>query len=248
MIEWEVILNCNYTCNYCNNSRNSALPTPIPYEKDKDKVFGFIEILKEQHPDVELFLFGGEPFLHPFFGEIIQKLHEVEMKFIIQTNFSITKKVEEIGEAIQVSVHPTEIKDKATFIENVEKLKHLIRRIDIMYTGEESLKYFIDLVKVYPREQLFIVPVADFKFTKGANELLYEYNELRKGFLSKVYNFEEGDRSTTWEEQAKGMWSPKGNPCGYIGKYKLFDPMLRQYSCSYRENNIICPNDQCFLM
>lgn len=247
IVEWEVTLDCNYQCEYCVNSRNSALPIPIFFEKDKSKVFEFIETLKEKYPEDELFVFGGEPFAHPFFGEIIQKLKDVGMNFIIQTNFSLPKRVEKINAIVQVSVHPTQIKNKELYIQELGRLQHLIRKVDVMFVGKSSIDYYKEIAKVFPREKLRLVPVAGFKGV-DVNKYLYEYNELRQGIHRKFINFEDGDRSLNWEDQMKGTWSPKGKPCMYKDKYILFDPMLRSYSCSYRENHDICPNDHCFIM
>ncbi|MFZ9615185.1 MAG: radical SAM protein [Fluviibacter sp.] len=248
MLEWEVTLDCNYQCEYCVNSRNTALVNPIYLEKEKARVFKFIEGLKEKYPQEELFLFGGEPFAHPFFGEIIDKLNEVQMKYIIQTNFSLPKRVEKINEIIQVSVHPTQIKNKELYISELQRLKHLVRKCDVMYTGKESIDYYIKIVKDFPKEKLFLVPVADFLGADFANKYLYEYNKLRSTPMAKFINFEPNDRSFKWEEQMTSKWSPKGSPCMYKDKYNLFDPQLNHYTCSYRQNNDICPNDHCFLM
>lgn len=247
IVEWEVTLDCNFKCEYCVNSRNSALPTPILFEKDKAKVNAFIETLKEKYPDVELFLFGGEPFAHPFFGEIIQKLNEVQMKYVIQTNFSLPKRIEKINEKVQVSVHPTEIKNKEKYINELVRLEHLVKRVDIMFMGKVSIDYYKDLSKVFPREKLRLVPVAGFKGV-DVNKYLFEYNNLRQSVMGRFVNFEHGDRSFNWENQMKGVWSPKGKPCIYKETYVLFDPMLRSYTCSYRDNHDICPNDHCFIM
>ena len=247
IVEWEVTLDCNYTCEYCVHSRNSALPEPIAYEKDEDKLYTFIENLKKNYPDDELFIFGGEPFAHPKFANIIGKLNEVGMKFIIQTNFSLPKRVETINEIVQVSVHPNEIRQKEKYISELARLEHLIRRIDVMYIGKPSLDYYQEIAKVFPRHKLKLVPVAGFKGVP-VNKYLYEYNQLRESVHSKFINFEENDRSYNWEKQMKGEWTPKGKPCAYKNTYVLFDPQLRQYSCCYRENNDICPNNHCFIM
>ena len=50
ILEWECILDCNFTCEYCVNSRNSALDKPIKFEKNKDKIFNFLTELKEKYP------------------------------------------------------------------------------------------------------------------------------------------------------------------------------------------------------
>jgi organic radical activating enzyme len=250
MVEWEVTLDCNYKCEYCVQSRNSALPIPIKFEKDKNKVFEFIKSLKRDYPEEELFLFGGEPFSHPFLNEIISELNNVGMEFMIQTNMSFPERMKAItyNYVAQVSVHPTQIKDITKFLESLDELKDKIRRVDVMYVGKESINYYKEIAKIYPREKLFLVPVADFKGTNFANKYLYEYNQLRQGIMAKVINFEQGERSYDWEEQQKGLKSYKGNPCAYKDKFALFDPMLRKFTCCYRENNDICPHDECFVM
>lgn len=253
IVEWECILDCNYKCDYCTNGRNSALDKPIRYEKDKSRVFKFLDLMKQKWPDDELFLFGGEPFLHPFLGEIIQHLNDIGMKFIIQTNGSISKRILELSKQydfkIQVSVHPDEIK-RPGYFEGLLEIQHLIRRIDVMYIGESSLQWYRKIHKsIDNKEVLYLAPLADFNIDGDiVNSKLFEYNEMKKSFLSKVYRFESGDRSYKWEEQMKGVWTPKGKPCLYQGQYILYDPQLKSYSCNYRQNNEICPNGQCFLM
>jgi len=254
ILEWECVLECNYKCAYCTNGHNGVLPTPIRYEKDKQKVFAFIEMLKQKYPDDELFLFGGEPFVHPFIDEIIGRLNKVGMKFIIQTNGSIPSKILDVAQQhqfqIQISVHPSEIKDKNRYIEGIAAIQHLARRVDVMYIGKPSLNYYKEVLDVlHDTSILYLAPVADFNLDETiVNNHLFKFNELKKSVYGKVYQFEHGDRSFKWEEQMRGVWSPKGKPCMYKDRYILFDPQLRSYSCNYRENNEICPNKQCFLM
>jgi organic radical activating enzyme len=253
-VEWECILDCNYKCKYCVNSRNSALPEPIPFEKDKQKVFEFLDSLKEKYKDDELFVFGGEPFLHPFIDEIIEHLNKIEMKFIIQTNFSIYSNIKKCIEKnlefkVQVSIHPGEIRNPDIYIEELSKLQNIIRRIDIMYIGEESTIFYKKLLKVIKDKSIiFLAPVADFLIKDVVNNQLFRFNELKQGIHGKVFQFEPGERSFIWESQQRGITSMKFQPCIYKDSYILFDPMLRSYNCSYRQNNDICPNDHCFLM
>lgn len=248
MIEWECILDCNYQCPYCVNSRNSALPIPILYEKDKQKVFKFLDSIKEKYTNDELFVFGGEPFLHPFINEIIDYLNHIQMKFVIQSNFSCYESIKKCNNfQVQVSIHPTEIKDLNKFIANLKLFKNNIRKIDVMYMGDVSIQIYKELVKTF-KDKIFIAPVADFKITNTVNKYLYEFNELKQSIYGRIFKFEPGERSFIWEEQQRGKNSLKGKTCIYKDNYILFDPMLNSYTCSYRENNIICPNDQCFFM
>lgn len=247
IIEWECILNCNFKCEYCLNSRNSALIEPIYFEKDKVKVMNFIEELKKKYPNEELFLFGGEPFSHPFIEDIIKKLNEVKMKFIIQTNGFYIDKILSIESdfKLQVSVHPSQINNIENYKNNLLKIKDKIRRLDIMFYSN-----FYEVFKCLNKdfsEVIVTKPVAGFLGAKG-NVELKEFNKLKKTVHGKVFKFEEGERSFIWEDQMNFKCSPKGKPCMYKDVYVLFDPMLNKYNCSYRQNNEICPNDHCFLM
>ena len=252
LVEWECILDCNYKCDYCVNSRNSALSEPIQFEKDKEKVFRFLDSLKEKYSNEEIFVFGGEPFLHPFLDEIISYMNEINLKFIIQTNFSLFHNIRKCLKEnfqVQISVHPSEIKNVSTYIRNIQELQNIIRRIDIMYVGEESFKLYKEILKILKdKDKLFLAPVADFKIVNTVNKYLYEFNQLKQGVHGKVYQFEPGERSFIWESQQRGLTSMKYQPCIYKDSYILFDPLLRSYTCSYRQNNDICPNDHCFLM
>lgn len=249
IVEWECILDCNFTCEYCVNSRNSALDKPIKFEKNKDKIFEFLNQLKAKFPNEELFIFGGEPFLHPFISEIIKYLNDINMKFIIQTNGSKIDIIKNIDHRfmVQVSIHPSQINNKEKFIQNLVDISHLIRRIDVMYIGDISLEYVKELIPFF-KNKIVVKPVADFKFTNVANQHLYKFNQIKQSLKGKVYNFEEGNRSFLWEDQMKGNLTYKGKPCAYKDIYVLYDPMLNKYNCSYRQNNEICPNEHCFLM
>lgn len=254
IVEWECVLDCNYKCAYCTNGRNSALAVPIRYEKDKSKVFAFIDMLKERWPTDELFLFGGEPFVHPFIDEIIAYLNQVQLPYIVQTNCSLPKRIKEVREQhefkIQVSVHPTEIKNKEAYLQGIKELQGIIRRIDVMYTGEDALQWYRDIHPLLDdKTVLYLTPLADFNIGETiVNNALFEFNKLKKSVYNKIYQFEKGERSFDWENQMNGVWSPKGKPCMYKDRYILFDPQLKSYSCNYRQNNDICPNGECFIM
>jgi len=253
IIEWECILECNYKCFYCGNGRNDMLDESIPHEQDKTKVFKFLDDIKLHYPDDELFVFGGEPFCHPFIGEIIHHMNEIGLNYIIQTNFSLTDKIRRILDneqfEIQISLHDTEIVDIPKLIYDISDLQHIIRRIDVMYDGQQSLDLYKQVLPILDnRDILYVTPIADFNLDDVCNNHLFEFNRLKKTVIGKVYRFEKGDRSFKWERQMKGEISYKGDVCIYKDKYVLFDASLHKYTCNYRQNNNDCPNDQCFLM
>lgn len=255
IVEWEAVLECNYKCHYCSNGRNDLLAKPIRYEKDIDKIRTFLDNIKSQWPDEEVFVFGGEPLLHPNIEQIVEHFNKIDLKFIIQTNFVLTNKVRRMIEMgldfmVQVSLHPLEIQDEQTLLNDIKELEHKIRRIDCMYIGRPSLNlYKKTLPYIKDKSKLFLTPVGDFELDNVVNEHLFEFNRMKQDkLLSKIYNFEAGDRSYKWESMMRGQITTKGKPCLYSGKYILYDPALKSYTCNMRENNVICPHDQCFLM
>ena len=229
------------------------LERPIHLEKDKLKVFEFLDNIKQEFPDEELFVFGGEPFLHPFFGDIMTYMNHIGLKFVVQTNFSKIYTIRNMSKRtdfnLQISLHPSEIKGKMELLNGISALQGNIRQIDIMYVGQPSLDLFKEVLPILTdKSKLYMAPVADFNLKDVCNKHLFEFNRLKKTVIGRVYNFEQGDRSYNWEKQMKGEVSYKGKPCIYENEYVLFDPSLERYTCNYRQNNKVCPNDQCFLM
>jgi len=253
IVEWECVLACNYKCFYCGNGRNDMIDKPIPFETDIDKVFKFLDGIKSEFPDEELFVFGGEPFLHPHIELIIKHMNEIGLKFVIQTNFSCTDRIRMIADTqelnIQISLHPSEINDKIDTLNGIEEMENIIRRIDVMFIGQPSYDLFREVIqRLNDKSILYTTPVADFNISGVCNDHLYEFNKVKKTVFGQAYRFEKGDRSYQWEDQMRGDITYKGKTCIYKDKYVLFDPALKRYTCNYRQNNEVCPNDQCFLM
>jgi|11BtaG_2_1085332.scaffolds.fasta_scaffold01681_9 organic radical activating enzyme len=255
IVEWEAVLDCNYKCHYCSNGRNDLLDKPIRYEKDMDKIRAFLDNIKEQWPDEEVFVFGGEPLLHPHIEKIVEYFNKIDLKFILQTNFVLTNKIRRMEKMgldfmVQVSLHPLEVTDEQTLYNDLKELEHKVRRIDCMYIGEPSMQMYKNVLPyIKDKSKLFLAPVADFELDNVVNEYLYKFNKIKDDrLLSKVYNFEPGNRSYEWENMMRGKTTTKGKPCLYTGKYILYDPALQSYTCNMRENNEICPHEQCFLM
>ena len=249
LVEWEITLKCNYKCTYCTNLDKSIHPV-----LDKDQIKAFIKTLGEKYPGVEVFVFGGEPFVHPHIGYIIECFNELNVPFVVQTNFS-KKSVEVIRTIkqpfkVQISIHPTEV--SLLEVEQAFKTPADIRIIDVMYVGQKSLKYYFKLRSILPNHKnIFLTPVTDFGDGES-DVLLKEYNALRNNPLySKIIQFESvkvGDkfRSDLWIDE---NFSPKGKPCMYNDKYFLYGPNLELYNCCYREkHNGMCNHDKCFLM
>lgn len=251
--EWEITSKCNYNCWYC------SLPN-IKTESNKKVLKNFMDKLDT---NTELFLFGGEPFLHPEVKFILNYLDKIKQPFVVQSNLSTISIKKIISEnlknfLLQGSVHPSEINLKS-LISNLNKLKQLcidnsitIRRIDIMYIGKKSLIYYREVQKIFP-EICYMLPIAGF-YENESNKFTKEYNSIRFKRMYSWIRFEENYikeyskfRSELWEDQNDGKFTTFGKPCPY--DYTLWDSKLNKTNCCYRENtNGICNKKGCFWM
>lgn len=248
-VEWEITLKCNYRCSYCTNLDPSIRP-----ELDEDKLRDFIRMLGEKYPGVEVFVFGGEPFVHPKIHWIIKCFNEFNIPFVIQTNFSkhSVKIMETITDPfkINISVHPTEV--------DIEEIKYLLKNtkadinvIDVMYVGKDSIDYYLAVKNSINHDNTFLTPVTDFG--DGVSDtILGDFISLRKRSIYRhVIRFEDIER---FGRQRSEVWldpdfKTKGKPCLYTGKYFLYAPNLDLYNCCYRiKTDGTCPKDKCFLM
>lgn len=242
IVEWEITLLCNYSCFYCTNLDPSIKPV-----LEESRIDQFIKFLGEEYPGTEIFVFGGEPFIHPKIEFIIKTFNKYNVPFVIQTNcskksISVMKKITD-PYMVQISVHPTQIS-----LENLSIPSDVnIRVIDVMYTGKEAIDYYMKVKNKAPN--VYLTPVADFGDGKSTTSLR-EYNRLKNSKAwNKIIKFENvkrlgDDRSKLWED-----YSPQGKPCHYIDTYFLYSPNLDLFNCCYRENhNGICNHDKCFLM
>ena len=83
LVEWEVTLKCNYKCFYCTNLDSSLKP--------KRNIEYFIKMLGTKYPGIEIFVFGGEPFLHPQISTIIATFNKYKIAKDAQANISLFK-------------------------------------------------------------------------------------------------------------------------------------------------------------
>ena len=244
MVEWEVTLKCNYSCVYCTNLDPSIKPV-----LDKRRIRDFIQMLGKTYPGVEIFVFGGEPFIHPYIDYIIQMFNKYDVPFVIQTNLSkksihVMKKIKEPF-IVQVSIHPTEITlDQVSIPDNIN-----IRVIDVMYTGREAIKYYLKVKDM--ATSVFLTPIGDFG-DGVSGPALRDFNRMREtSAWNKIINFERvkrlGEyRSNLWENGGDNF---KGHPCIYNDKYFLYGPNLDLYNCCHRvKHDGICNHEKCFLM
>ena len=247
-VEWEVTMKCNYSCFYCSN-----LDKSIHHVTDHATLRTFIKSLGETYPGVEIFVFGGEPFVHPEIGYIIKCFNEFAIPFVIQTNLSkySIEVMNTITEpyTLQASIHPTEL--SLEDLTEAFKNKPTIRTIDVMYGTDLALYYYLKTKELANCENVFLTPVTDFGDGRS-NELLAQYIKMKNDpRYQKFVRFEEVERlgKSRSELWADIKFSPKGKPCLYKDKYFLYGPNLEMFNCCYRiKTDGICPKDKCFLM
>ena len=249
LVEWEITMKCNYKCAYCTNLDTSLRP-----ELDEQKIYDFIKMLGETYPGVEIFVFGGEPFVHPKIGYIVKCFNELKVPFVIQTNFSkhSVKIMETIEDPfkINISIHPTEV-TKEEVSQLLRNTKAQINVIDVMFVGPESLDYYIEVKKAAKHDSTFLTPVTDFG-DGYSDTLLADYLKLKERSMYRhIVRFEEVERdgrprSEVWLDP---NFTTKGKPCLYKDKYFLYGPDFQLYNCCYRiKTDGICPKNKCFLM
>ncbi len=247
-VEWEVTMKCNYSCFYCTNLDKSIHPN-----LDRETIHNFVKMLGDTYPGVEVFVFGGEPFVHPDIEYIIQCFNELNVPFVIQTNLSShsVKILKGITQpfTMQASIHPTEMSVEE--LNEVLAMPHNVRRYDIMYSQRNALFYYFKVKELTKSEHVYLTPITDFGDGVSDN-VLAEFNALKNDpNLNKIIKFEDEkrlgqSRSELW---ADIKFSTKGKPCLYKDKYFLYGPNLELYNCCYRiKTDGICPKNKCFLM
>jgi len=247
-VEWEVTMKCNYNCYYCSN-----LDKSIHHITDRDVLRNFINMLGDTYPGVEIFLFGGEPFVHPEIRYIIKCFNEFNIPFVIQTNLSkysieVMKTITE-PYILQASIHPTEVSQQD--LTDILKENVTCRVIDVMFSGKEALWYYFKVKENTVAGKVFLTPVTDFGDGKS-DLVLQEYIKIKNNpNYNKIIHFEEVERlgkprSEIWSTIS---FNPKGKTCLYKDNYFLYSPQLEMYNCCYRiKTDGICPKSKCFLM
>lgn len=257
LVEWELTMKCNYDCGYCG-----LLDDKIKAETDEGKLKAFIDMLNQNYPNTVLFLFGGEPFLHPKIDFIIDYLQSLNQPFVIQTNFSkySVQKIKEIDKEfdINISVHPDDVSIDDLLQAFGTELKVNIKNLDVMYVGKLSLSYY-NAIKSFNNElDPTLTPLVNIR-CEGYENALEEYNIIKhKSIYQRLYNFddvianvvgEDEERSIIWEKFNNREYTTLNKPCLYKDRYFLYDANLKLYNCCYRKNNDgICLNEVCFMM
>ena len=277
LVEWELTLDCQNKCHYCTNGNNCVILKAIKCETREEILYDFMVQLNKKYPNINIFLFGGEPSLHPRFEFILQTLNNLKQPYTIQTNFQNPKlykfletmqnstKVEDLQKFrnIQVSVHRTQIRNINSYFKKLLEYKNFIKRIDIMYTNiyDEKLydkwhRFFSNSPVSSTREELCSIQLTPFSYFGTPyfsndtlkSKILKSLTDYCEVHRLRSHKCEKSYRCYFWVDMLEGRISTKGKECLYYEDYVLYDPSLKQYNCSHRLNTKICPNESCFLM
>ena len=257
-LDWKILDKCNYTCEYCPWKHDIKLPS-----QTKEELRSFISSLDS---DIEIYLFGGEPFLHPRILDIIEIFNDQSQIHQIQTNFSniAIKRLEEIPSHhrvhIALTVHQTQISiDKLKA--QLQRLKNLppnitIDDVVIMYMDKNSFEYY-KVTKSFDIAEIEFHPVINMG--EDNNSYIDDYIDKSKSpVYSHLYNFKrpsieiEGvmhDGNELWRDMERGTYPLKGKECLYKGDYACYTPSFEKMNCPLgnMENNI-CTVDLCPLI
>lgn len=259
LLEWELTSYCTFKCFYCSLKN-------VKTETNKIKIEEFISTrLKNDilNGADQVFIFGGEPLIHPEIEFILRCLNKHNIPYIIQTQLSkpsidvILSLPEDIYIPLNISVHLTEQTiDEVKSRFNIIKDRCCFKKVDVMFSKSGihidylKLKLFFDEYMIPCR----LTPIASFSYKNdGADDLLKQYNIIRKHKLfSKLIIFETtppnlDKRSYIWEKQITKKFSTIGKPCLYKGRYKIYNSNLESFTCHRQKNVDIC-EDRCFLM
>lgn len=80
----ELVNICNLHCAYC--LRDEEMLYGKAQYLDKDRLFGLLDGMPETLKPISVSLTGGEPFLHPHFGEVVRGLDGRSVRFRVVTN------------------------------------------------------------------------------------------------------------------------------------------------------------------
>ena len=257
-VDWKILDKCNYTCEYCPWKHDIPLPT-----QSKEELREFITSLDS---NIEVYLFGGEPFLHPRILDIIEILNEQEQIHQIHSNFSniAIKRLEEVPSHhrvhIALTVHQTQISiDKLK--EQLSRLKALPSNIIIddmvvMYMNKDSLEYY-KVAKSFDITEIDFHPLINMG--EDENSYIEDYLDKAKSIVySRLFNFKRPsieidgvmlDGNEVWRDMENGTFPLNGRECLYKGDYACYTPELEKMNCllGHMENDI-CTVDLCPLI
>ncbi len=206
-VSWEVTQRCNITCKHCCNGdpKIEKLPSLEDYKKA-------IDSLKESAFD-EIYFTGGEPFIIPYFIDVLDYAHQAGMLCGVATNatlltIDITNRMADMGlNMLQVSLDgPDEesndlIRGRGSFkhaIDGIKKvhdiykvrmssvvLKHTQNRLEEFVQLALSLR-MNELILNWPRKVGRLVTNSDMYPTITEADFFSAYKKLAEKYKDKI--------------------------------------------------------------
>ena len=188
-IEFNITKKCNYYCEYCTQGRANKLNKDLKHADD-EVIDGFINFIQKLPEKYIIQLIGGEPFMHPKFFEIAERIAKLGNKIIIVTNMSfpitaIKKFIDITGnqlELIRGSLHINEIKDLDNYINNIIEINNYLNdrnKLRMVSVLEEStfskIKY---IYKIFTNNNVEYIPIRMIE-----NSVFHKYNKEIEDFI-----------------------------------------------------------------
>ncbi len=247
-IEFNITEKCNYCCEYCSQGFLNK-HEPLKLKNASDEVIeGFLSLLEKLGSEYEVNLIGGEPFCHPKFIETTERISQLGNKMILYSNMSFPvsvfeKFIDAAGDNLKLihgALHVSEIKDLDKNIQNIIKIKQIIKdktaiRIVSVVTEEnfETLRYiekelskhniefiYIRLIKQENREITIYSPHIEEYLKIKEHKYNKDMLKAREINTSKVLCFAgskllhvdaQGNISRCWSWQSKKEFGYLGN-------------------------------------
>ncbi|MEI0799614.1 radical SAM protein [Brachyspira intermedia] len=193
-IEFNITKKCNYYCEYCSQGKANKLNKDLKHADD-EVIDGFINFIQRLPEKYIIQLIGGEPFMHPKFFEIAERISELGNKITILTNmffsFEHFKKFIDITnnnlKFIHGALHIDQIKNLDENIENIIKINDYLNdksKLRIVTVVEEKK---IDIIKkisiIFKENNVDYIPIRMIE-----NSILHKYPKEIEDFINSNYN------------------------------------------------------------
>lgn len=226
-VEYRLTEKCNFNCWYCTDLHNNKVKFRTLSNKDLNKLAEFMNAIES--PKI-MYLYGGEPTIHPQFIEVVKVLDDCVKEgdwLEIQTNLSLPlSKIKELddcdGTKWLASYHYGQVKDDKKFLEKVNYIHSLgrLNNVYVMYQKdhrERLLGLYKVLKKMVPTELKPLLcgsikenedPYDEFE-AYWNDEFVKEATKNEEGLKKSIRaRFEDG--SETWTSFL-GLWADRQN-------------------------------------
>lgn len=198
-VHFELTLRCNYNCEYCTQRVNrQTYKNSEALDAPDEVVDAFIKYLSQTHYKLNIFLFGGELFVHKRVFDVIKAIFDNGHDLLIISNFSFPietyKKVYDIKHDKSLlhmvfSLHETQV-DPDIFINKAIELKEYLKDKNIGTFSISSVltEENFDLLKAIDQKLVETIQQhLDFQNYIDSNEELF-YSERIEKYLNSIRN------------------------------------------------------------